>query len=403
MHLDTKIVAGFVLPPGKTDVIIFDATLSGFGYRVRAGAHGKVMRSWVVQYRHAGRSRRVLIGSADVLSAEQARAAAKKLLARVTLGEDPQSERSDRRGRDRLTFRAVAAEHLAAKKHHVRARPYVELERYLTGDYFKPFHSMAIDRIGRRELAARLVTIARESGPPTAVKARSTIADMFVWAMRSGLIETNPTINTPAPASGHGRERVLSDDELAYIWRACGDDDHGRIVKLLILTGCRRQEIGGMGFSEIDFERGTWTLPPARSKTHRPHTLPLLAMMRAIIEPVPHRAARDQLFGDRSRGGFNGWCRGKTGLDQRSGVQNWTLHDIRRTVATRLGDLGVQPHIIETILNHQSGHRRGPAGIYNRSQYENEVRAALALWGDHVRVLATSGERKVLSYAQKAS
>jgi integrase len=333
-----------------------------------------------------------------VLGAEAARAAAKKLLAKVALGEDPQGDRSERRGKDRLTFRAVAEEHLAAKKDHVRPRTFFELERYLTGDYFKPFHSMAIDRIGRRELAARLVAITRESGAPTAVKARSTIADMFVWAMRSGLIETNPASDTPAPASGRGRERVLTDDEVARIWRACGDDDHGRIVRLLVLTGCRRQEVGGMTWSEIDFERATWTLPPARSKTHRPHTLPMMPMMRAIIDQVPHRATRDQLFGERSGGGFNGWCRGKAGLDVRSGVSNWVLHDVRRTVATRMADLGVQPHIIETILNHQSGHKPGPAGVYNRSPYEREVRAALGLWADHIRALVEGGARKVLPF-----
>jgi hypothetical protein len=139
MRLDTKTVAGFVLPAGRTDVIVFDDALSGFGYRLRRGAGGKVMRSWIAQYRSAGRSRRVLIGSAEVLSAEAARGAAKKLLAKVALGEDPQGDRSERRGKDRMTFRAVVEEHLAAKKAQVRPRTFFELQRYLTGDYFKPF------------------------------------------------------------------------------------------------------------------------------------------------------------------------------------------------------------------------------------------------------------------------
>ena len=68
-----------------------------------------------------------------------------------------------------------------------------------------------------------------------------------------------------------------------------------------------------------------------------------------------------------------------------------------------MADLGVQPHVIEQILNHQSGHKRGPAGIYNRSVYANEVRAALLLWEDHVRTLVEGGERKILPYTPVAS
>ena len=109
--------------------------------------------------------------------------------------------------------------------------------------------------------------------------------------------------------------------------------------------------------------------------------------------------SREQLFGEHADDGYTAWGRGKDALDARSGVSAWTVHDIRRTVATRMADLGVQPHIIEQILNHRSGHKAGPAGIYNRSNYEREVRAALALWEDHVRSLVASGERKVIPMA----
>jgi integrase len=122
-----------------------------------------------------------------------------------------------------------------------------------------------------------------------------------------------------------------------------------------------------------------------------------MPMMRDIIDTVPHMATREQLFGVRSHG-FTRWPIDKAELDRRSGVTSWTVHDIRRTVATRMADLGVQPHIVEQILNHQSGHRRGPAGTYNRSPYTNEVKQALALWADRVRTLVDGGERKVLPY-----
>ena len=139
-----------------------------------------------------------------------------------------------------------------------------------------------------------------------------------------------------------------------------------------------------MCWSEFNFEQGTWTLPASRSKNNRAHTLPLLPAMLAIIKAVPRMASRDQLFGQRANG-LTAWSRGKAELDRRSGVKNWTTHDIRRTVATRMADLGIVPHVIEQILNHQSGHKAGPAGIYNKSSYEREVRSALALWHDHLR------------------
>ena len=113
---------------------------------------------------------------------------------------------------------------------------------------------------------------------------------------------------------------------------------------------------------------------------------------------------RDQLFGERSDLGFTQWG-AKRDLDARLGgqVAEWKLHDLRRTCATGMADIGVQPHIIEAVLNHVSGHKVGVAGIYNRSSYEREVRAALALWADYVRAIAEGGERKVLAFSQTAN
>jgi integrase len=399
MKLDAKTVAAIALPPGKRDVIHFDEAMAGFGYRLRMGSRGRLLRSWIVQYRYGGAHRRLLIGSAEVLGAEQARAAAKKVLAQVALGADPQGDRGERRGKDRLTLRAVTDEYVASKK--ARARTLYEVRRYLTGDYFRLLHSKPIDQVGQRDIAARLMVIERESGTATARKARAALSAMFVWAMKSGLVTANPAIGTPAPAAAPGRERVLSDDELARIWRACDDDDHGRIVKLLVLTGARRSEIGGIAWSELDLERGVWTLATARSKNHRPHALPIMPMMRHILDAVPHMVGRDQLFGARGAG-FQTWSANKQRLDAASGVNDWVVHDIRRSLATRMADLGVAPHIIEQILNHQSGYKRGPAGTYNRSIYEREVRAALALWSDHVRSIVDDGRRKIVHLPQAA-
>src|SRR5262249_48391284 len=156
----------------------------------------------------------------------------------------------------------------------------------------------------------------------------------FVWAMQNGVAESNPVIGTRKPQTNKPRERVLSDDELVSIWRACKDDDYGRIIRLLILTAARRAEIGGMAWGGLDLERATWTLPAGRSKNGRAHALPLMPTVLDIIKGVPRMVSRDQLFGARSEDGFASWDKGKIALDARSGVSNWTPHDIRRSVAT---------------------------------------------------------------------
>jgi integrase len=399
VKLKAKSVAALDLPAGKTDHIAWDEAMPGFGYRLRRGAGGKLLRSWIVQYRRAGASRRLLLGSAAVLGAEQARAMAKKALGRIANGEDPQADRIDRRGKDRVNLRSMLDEYLLQKGSQVRKRTMEEVRRYLTGDYFKPLHGMPIDQIARRDVAARLVVITRERGSIAAARARAALSAFFVWAMQSGLVEANPVLGTLKPKDTKPRERVLSDAELATIWKACAGDAYGRIIRLLVLLGARRSEIGGICWRELDLENARWTLPAARSKNGRAHTLPLMPMARAIIESVPHMVSRNELFGERANRGFTAWDRNKRVLDARSGVTEWTVHDIRRSVATRMADIGIGPHIIEAILNHHSGHRAGPAGVYNRSNYPNEVRAALALWEDHLRTLVDGGARKVLAYA----
>jgi integrase len=395
MKLTSKTVGRIELPRDKSDLIVFDADLAGFGIRLRRSGDGKVRRSYVVQYRRTGGTRRALLGSAEVLTAELARAAAKEILAKVALGEDPQADKAARRAKDAHSLRSVIDEYLAAKESRVRPRTFQEARRYLQGPHFKPLHAMPLDRITRRDVATRLVAITRESGPITAARARATLSAMFVWTMGQGLAEGNPVIGTTRPDQPQSRERVLDDRELAAILRACKDDDHGRIVRLLALTGCRRQEVGGMAWSELDLERGAWTIPAARTKNARAHELPLPPLALSIIESVPRMVSREQLFGVRGSG-FTRWSASKRELDERAGVAEWHLHDLRRTTATRMADLKVQPHIIEAVLNHHSGHRAGVAGIYNRSVYTNEVRAALALWADHVWSIIDGGERKIV-------
>src|SRR5262245_21073330 len=322
MKLTAKTVNALTLPPGKGDVIFFDEAMPGFGYRLRLGAGGKVLRSWVVQYRRAGATRRMLLGSAEVLGTEAAREAAKKALGAVALGQDPQGDRADRRDADKLTLRKAVDEFLAVKKRELRPRSFVETSRYLTSArYFGPILGLPLDAIARKDIATCIVRIARESGNPAASQARAKLSTLYSWAMTMGMVEGNPVIGTHEPAHNKPRDRVLSDAELAAVWRASGgDDEFGRIVRLLILTGCRRQEIGGMQWGEFSADGTAWTLPSARSKNGRPHTLPMLPMMREIVESVPKLVARDQLFGERADRGFTKWDVGKRALDERTGI-----------------------------------------------------------------------------------
>jgi integrase len=247
-----------------------------------------------------------------------------------------------------------------------------------------------------------LNAIAKANGKVATARARTVLSTFFTWCMRQGIAESNPTIGTEAPKQPAARDRVLDDQELAAVWRACADDEFGKIVRLLILTGCRRQEIGGMRQSELDLDAVTWTLPKERAKNKRAHTLPLHGLALSIVKSIPMRIGRDHLFGDYSPEGFTAWYKPKLVLDRDSHVTDWDLHDIRRTVATGMANLGVLPHVVEAALNHVSGAKAGVAGIYNRSSYEREVRAALAAWEDQVRALITGEPARVVPFEKRA-
>jgi integrase len=265
----------------------------------------------------------------------------------------------------------------------LRART-IRISAYHLTKLWRALHKVPLGAIGRQVVAAHLRSIAGDNGRASANRARSTLSAMFAWAIGEGLCEVNPVIGTNT-LDEKPRERVLSDMELAAIWKACPDADYGRIVKLLMLTAQRREEIGALRWSEIDFDAKLITLPSTRTKNGRPHEIPLSDSAVAVLEGcIRHR---DLVFGARGKNGLAGWHDGKTALDNACGVKDWTLHDLRRTAATRMADIGVQPHIIEAVLNHVSGHKAGVAGTYNRSVYANEKRAALDAWANHLRVI----------------
>lgn len=388
MKLTDTNVAKLALPNGTADKIWFDDDMPGFGLRIREGGS----RKFVVHYRLAGTQRRNTLGNASLLKVEEARRRARKILVAVDDGRDPAAEKATSRVAAGLLFSAVKTDYLAAREPNMKPRSYEESERHLD-KHWKPLHGLALSSISRATVATQLRTIAKDRGDVAADRARSTLSATFAWAIGEGLCESNPVVGTNKASEGKSRERVLSDGELVAIWKAAPANDYGRIVRLLMLTAQRRDEIGGAASSELKL-KGTaplLALPATRTKNSRPHDVPLSDSAVAVFEEQPRRAGRDLIFGE-GEGGYSGWSRSKTALDVACKVKGWTLHDLRRTAATRMGDLGVQPHIIEAVLNHVSGHKGGVAGIYNRSAYTAEKRAALDLWAGHLLLIVAQSE-----------
>jgi integrase len=216
---------------------------------------------------------------------------------------------------------------------------------------------------------------------------------MFTWAMKEGLVAGNPVIGTNK-RSEQARDRVLNGKEIQLVWCALPGNEYATIVKLLILTGQRA--IAALRWSEIDLNTNVINLPRERTKNGRPHTIPLAATAHALLAGVPVQEGRELIFG-KGAGPFGDWSNSKKNLDaaiaeggNRKPLSSWTIHDLRRSVATGMADMGTPPHIIEAVLNHVSGHKGGVAGIYNRSSYAAEKAAALMKWDAHVNALVRS-------------
>jgi integrase len=385
MHLTKASVAKLSLPDGKSDLLVFDDDLAGFGLRLRSG--GK--RTWIAQYRLGTKQRRLTLGSAAAIDADEARKRAKAALSKVTLGIDPQIEKNGARVQASVTIGSTAETYLS-RWAETRLKPnnFADVCRYLRV-HWSPLHEVAVQSVTRAMVAVRLGEIAGTKGPYSANRARAALSAFYSWAIGEGLADTNPVVGTNKAIDEESRDRVLTPKELSLVWRLAGQWDYGAIVRLLILTGQRREEVGGILWSEIDLKAATWRIGAKRTKNGLQHDVPLSAPAVAILSALNRREGRDLVFGA-GGGRFQGWSNAKSALDARLSAAlghppaAWRLHDIRRTVATRMADLGVLPHVVEAVLNHVSGHKAGVAGVYNRASYAAEKRAALNLWANHV-------------------
>ena len=212
-------------------------------------------------------------------------------------------------------------------------------------------------------------------------------------------VPSNPFAELPMPTTINKRDRVLSDEEAAAIWRAASEAAHpfGAIVRLLMLTGQRREEVAGMTWAELSEDFATWTIPATRTKNGIPHLVPLSQPARELLQTfapdspgdgAPRRENLSLVFPGGRGTSFSGWSKAKTQLDTGSGVFGWWLHDLRRTLATGLQRLGVRLEVTEAVLNHLSGSRAGIVGIYQRHDWAEEKRSALDAWSAHLLAVA---------------
>ena len=389
MKLTQKTIAALALPAGKTEIIVFDEDLPGFGVRMRAGG----TRSWIYQYKIGNQNRRITLGSLAALTPARARETAGDLHAKVRLGLDPAGEKTEGRARAAETMGAVAQSYLTYQSGHLRPRSYVEVERHLLR-YCKPLHGLQLAKIDRRTVAARITDVASNSGAATANRVRASLSALFSWAMRQGLCDHNAVAGT-GRAPEQSRARVLGDGELKVIWSALGSDDYSTIIRLLILTGCRRDEIGSLRWCEVTGDQ--IVLPPQRTKNNREHRIPIVGAVRAILDGRERDGTF--VFGRHPGKPFSGWGVSKAGLDRRikaAGHQlpGWRIHDLRRSFRTGLGRLGVAPHIAELAINHA---RKGIEATYDKHRYEGEIKTALTLWANQVfAIVEGQDERKVV-------
>lgn len=372
------------LSKGSTEQIIFDSgkgSVPGLGLRVREGGS----RKWIFQYRLAGKSRRQTIGSAAAWTLEAARKKARAMRVQVDQGIDPELEKDIKIEASKTIFLGVMKDYLEVRLRTMKPRSFAESKRHLE-NHWKPLHKLPIAVISRATVASRLREIAKGSGPVAADRARSTLSAMFAWAIGEGLCDSNAVTRTNKTSPDKERERTLTDAELAAVWKAAPDNQYGTILKLLVLTAARRDEIGSMRWTEIDMKAKLLRLPGERTKNGRAHDVPLSAIAMEIIESVGKREGRELVFGN-GAGGYSGWSNSKELFDAKiEFTEPWTLHDLRRTVRTGLGRLGVAPHIAEAVLNHLP---EKLVRTYDKNKYENEKRDALNRWASHVAVVTS--------------
>jgi integrase len=410
MKLTPRVVAGLAKEKIAQERIVWDDELSGLGLRMRPGGS----RNWVYQYKLGTKQRRITLGALSAVGLVKARQTAGDLHAKVRLGQDPAVTKAQTKEQASETFDVVAKRFLAHKEARVSETYYDEMKRHLL-TYAKKLHSLPLKSIKRSNVAALLSDLRSIHSDGTADHTRASLSSLFAWALKEGLLgdeAINPVIYTYKGKQGT-RERVLTIEELREVWQATAKEtDYNQIIRLLMFSLQRRGEIGSLDRNETDFGNNLITLPPKRTKNKHEHKIPMSAPIVAVLKKRRQIVGHNLFFGI-GKQGYKGWSKSKKELDDRilaareakfgnkAQPMSWRLHDLRRTGDTLMNDeLGIDPHVVEAILNHVSGEKSakdGVAGVYNKAAYIAKKKAALDAWAvfilSEVATSTTSDDR----------
>ena len=368
-------------PPDKGRTQLWDIALPGCGLRVTE----KGKKSWVVMYRSRGKQYRMTIGHYPAFSLADAREEARAVMRKVETGIDPAEERLASKRKSELLFPQMVDQfiELYAKP---KNRGWAETRRLLKKNAEPRLKHLNLNEITRHHIIEVLDRMVGRGAPIQANHTLAAIRKLFNWSLDRGLVEHNPVQGLKPPGKAVARDRILTDEEIRKVWIAWTELGwpFGSISKLLLVTGQRRGEVASMKWSDIDFTKNIWTIPREIAKNDRTHDVPLSPLALEILENVPRFSNCDLIFSSTRRTPASGFGRPKKETDEKSGVINWRLHDLRRTAASGMARLGVAPHVVEKILNHSSGIISGVAAVYNRYGYDTEKREALNAWAQQL-------------------
>jgi integrase len=372
-------------------------------------------KAWFVMTRVDGRLTRVTLGRYPALSLAEARDKARLAVEYAKAGGDPrQIEAAERRRKEKerhTTFERVAALFMANYvDRELRPNTAREYRRILQGQDTLDWGSRPISSIEKQDVLDVLSRIEQRGAGTAANRGLAYLSKFFNWCIEQDLIAASPADRVRPPSAVRSRDRVLTEDELVWIWRGLEGfpAPFGHLFKVLLLTGQRRSEVAGMRWDELrelGKDVALWDLPASRTKNGQAHLVPLAPVVQAVLAAVPRTSPF--AFTTTNSTAVSGFSKAKrlwdvriADLRNREGLPpltSWTLHDLRRTMVTIMNErLAIQPHVVEAVVNHRDGvAKRGVAGVYNRALYLGDRREALRNWAAYVSALAAEpGERR---------
>jgi integrase len=384
---------------GRKDFLVKDDARRGLFVRVSEAARSASLdgKNYLAKYTLAGVRHKIPLGACSGLTLAKARSAAATILGDLAKGLDPAGDRKAaaqeaqrKAAHEALTLNALLDQWSALRLADKRESYAAEAVRAIKVAFPKQLPLPAAD-LDRATVVRVLDNMTKDGKPAMAARTAAYGRACYQWAMRRGSLSTNPFANLPV-APTVKRDRVLSDPELRAIWQATAKPgSFNLIVRTLMLTAQRRDEVAEMAWPELSDDFQVWTIPASRAKNGQDSVVPLSPQAKAIIEAAPRYEGNPLVFPG-ERGAYSGWSQSKKRLDQRCGVKDWVLHDLRRAAATNLQKLGVRLEVTEAVLNHVSGSRGGIVRVYQRHEYSTEKRVALTAWADRLEQIVEGGE-----------